>query len=319
MKAVRIKAKHEAITEVFKNMLDPNCIAPNILWEKINIYYEIINGMEKIYRDICGLKHCTRDIKDAIDLWFKVNALTTVAPDIETVKPIFTKPFGIEIPTEEIDKVKEVYKIVNSSKLIEGFTKQYSLLKEYKKYIYSDDIHGLMTEIGLPEYNLLSIANVDITEMLDKDKEFHEYLKELYGMSKKLCKTIIKPNVDIDQMTDVIHKGIMELKQHLPHCDKAFHFIERKLPLLKSSIQKGYSHAFATGNPASIFTNIISELETCVTEKKEKGYLFVKKQLKEISNFIISQITSRKLPPEMEKQFSEIKSLFTEFEKGDDD
>ena len=100
----------------------------------------------------------------------------------------------------------------------------------------------------------------DPKELADAKKYILLTLNMLYITTQDIYSVVSTPDVDIAKLSEMIVQAIGAAKKQIPRCDRAFRLIENSVDMLKNGMGTYYKDFVASGNPAVIFENFISDL-----------------------------------------------------------
>lgn len=110
-------------------------------------------------------------------------------------------------------------------------------------------------------FNHILAENItDAKELSDAKTYILLTLNMLYITTQDIYSVVSTPDVDISKLSEMIVQAIGAAKKQIPRCDRAFRLIENSVDMLKNGMGSYYKDFVASGNPAVIFENFISDL-----------------------------------------------------------
>jgi hypothetical protein len=224
------------------------------------------------------------------------------------------------------DKFHEAFKEFKKSKQVLDIIQLCDNIAPYKSDILKQDL-GFIINSPKTSFCIFPFSELDLKNFLIIDsmkfrkigaipqsplyKLIANILEKLFTFSYEIYKLISSPDINIDELTDVLELSMGDLRKRpeLSQCGDAFNEIKKSMHLLKDNFGEYYKDFLQTGNSTIIMENFVLDVSKKLTNEKKAGPklgLQFRKIVKYYKN--ISEKMGGPQDPKIKKLFSVLSS-----------
>lgn len=299
------------LNELFNQLLSiGDNVNPNICYPKyLNLELNIKNYLQ-LLKFFCRIdigQYCA-DFATARD---KLNKY--IAESEKLIGELFELKFSEKIidysllPKEDIKKFAGVYNKAKENKILADMFKICQILIPYKCHLDNKDPQRGFIYSIVGDFRILPMIDLDFKNVitrLDAAKEgslaqgdtaeakkaeeaisvIMLFMKRLKEICKKAVDIYTEPDVDVNEIVDLIMDKIDLLQRHVPRCRKAFNKIKESTKMLKENFNVYYMDFLESKRKNMILENFISDVAQSVGQDD----INLAREFKEIISFITS-------------------------------
>lgn len=222
-----------------------------------------------------------------------------------------------EVTKQDADVIIDNYKKLKASAIYASIIKTHSNLKQVEQYISSKNDKFLI-EISTNSFEPISGLILDFKFLYNAEQWrpfIMSYLNNILIVSGRLVELHNQPDIDIDDMIEIVRANLNTLKKQLPRNDDAFNEILKSMELLKTNFGEYYKDFTATNNPSLIMESFIKD----VAKKGESSGVAASPkiaiQFKNIINHYRKLMAARGNDPKVNTIFKYLDENIAEYEK----
>lgn len=265
----------------------------------------------------------------ALNLFCTLPALESLIKDqqtsIDEIKNFSTQLNNL-VDEKEAKTPDDVFKFYNELKeheLTNNFIITFSILRPYQKSLEDKDKLSdrfIKTSSGI-SFKLLSFTDFNFKAMYLLDEMNDQLSKVVLGIFHHiyiLCGEVYKvkttPDVDINNVVNVLMANLQQIKKQVPRCNEAFRELEKSVDLLKDRFGNYYKDYVQTSNSSTILENFVVDVSSNVKNSSKLTFQFGR-----IIKFIRekSQV-ARQNNPQLNTAFKMLDDSFAQMEKQSD-
>ncbi|WRY69393.1 pH339R [African swine fever virus] len=188
-------------------------------------------------------------------------------PEIEKYEVDGQVNFNL-VPQYVLEKFSQLYRSRINSELVTLILNSCAFLSKYNDYILKKDPYILTITPGLcfspipnfEDLNFKYLYNSDKNSQHDKDFIMF-ILYKLYTAALGVYNAISIPDIDVEDLENIILSSVSQIKKQIPRCKDAFNKIESSVHLLRKNFNTYYSDYVGSGyNPTIIMEQYIKDI-----------------------------------------------------------
>ncbi|QRY19142.1 hypothetical protein [African swine fever virus] len=173
-----------------------------------------------------------------------------------------------QVPHYVLEKFSQLYRSRINSELVTLILNSCAFLSKYNDYILKKDPYILTITPGLcfspipnfEDLNFKYLYNSDKNSQHDKDFIMF-ILYKLYTAALGVYNAISIPDIDVEDLENIILSSVSQIKKQIPRCKDAFNKIESSVHLLRKNFNTYYSDYVGSGyNPTIIMEQYIKDI-----------------------------------------------------------
>lgn len=175
--------------------------------------------------------------------------------------------------TVDLENVFKKYSIVKEHPTIIESLNMLKVLNKYKSYINDSKNLSLRFVYDTPSstsINIFTFCDLDLKIMLESDlkrddldklkKYIAYFLHLLYKHTKSIYDTILKPDIDTEEIASVFMKVIQNAKTQIPRCDKAFNLIEKSFNKFSGNMDRYYKDMVISKDSTTLINSFLLDI-----------------------------------------------------------
>ena len=348
LKTIKATSEDPDIASIFSEMMNGN-IKIDIVHKKYDSIKDAVVRFNKLIRLI--MLNCNAEVLQHVEQYCdEFSRMIEREFNAEDIKPylvghISEKEGYKSIPEENRAAYIEVYKRIKDCQPVNAIintlheinSKRKNFVDENKdvkfgekRFTQKKDLNGVYLikhpdpifapVCGLPSLNLKDLyLNAD-----DTNKEFVlKWIQKLFIICYDLYEATNIPDIDPNDMVEVVLSSIDQVKKHIPRCEKAFNKIRDSVSLLKDNFGTYYSQFVESNNPSIIIESFIGDVsntsgnDPALAREFKQIINFYKKMVLQNKQFGNSKVT--KLFSHVEKQFKTLSDITGEDYSNEDE
>ena len=180
-------------------------------------------------------------------------------------------------PTKDIKEITDSYfELLESDLIVYIVTLGCNALKakvhKYTAEEYFSRLSDLSTDIldGIaidynPKYKELveTLVNIQFIEeyfKLHQDTETFDTLLKMIELGKKVRETQVKPDINTEQIFDILSNVLNQFKSNIRGCTKGFDIILQKKDLFQKNFKEYYKSMIESGSPTAFITDFVDDI-----------------------------------------------------------
>lgn len=140
-------------------------------------------------------------------------------------------------------------------------------------------------------------------------------LHKLLSISHDVYDAISAPDMDVNEVVEIVMNSIGDVKKHIPRCDEAFDKIADSVSTLKGNFDGYYKDFVASGNPTIIMENFVVDVSK---DPKTKASPKITRQFRQIIMHYRKLASQSSNDPKLQTLFNHVGKNFDELDKTDD-
>jgi hypothetical protein len=289
-------------------------------------YWKIVRVVDQISRALQTLRTSTKfaDVSSAkfadacrnVEIFVRESCMSmSDGPAIPQSDPSFD-----QLPDAKKEHFHAAYDEMRKAHVVKLLIQACDTLDPYKPHIENRAALNGYFLVSMPGVSFTPFANFDVKDayLQTEDKAAREsiliYLHELYTLGFQLYNAYTAPDMNVDQMANVVRNAIAQLRREpsLSRCDAAFAKIEESLALLKTNFGDYYTEFVQSRSPMVLFEHYVRDVAQNTKSRKKSALLAA--QFNKIVGFYRHAAQNVGISKQAESLFARFSEFNSQFE-----